>query len=1075
MKKLLLLILVAGISIPNFAQLTGTKNIPGDYSSYSDASKALNTSGSGPGGLFFNRISGNKETFAFTPAGLISASGTASDPKLSEKSGLVLNPLLTGWMGTNNPGPAARDGITANEAPLCSAVSVFPWSENFESLFIPAIPGCWLKPGGSWVTTNNSNSSMDANSLSGVQFLRESYGVTNDYIWSPGFALSGGTLYNFSFWWAGDGYSGWTGDVFYNTAQSSAGATQLGSSFVTAGTTTTKTYANVGKLFTPSMSGTYYFAIRVNATSNPWYLSFDDFNMERIETCPGPFLLYATPSIYESVLGWTEGSLATSWDIEWGPAGFAPGTGTLITGVTNPFTLTGLAPYTSYSYYVRSICGTNHSQWSGPYYFSTLCSVANIPIMENFESAIFPPACWSNVVVNGSNLWTRAISANGGFAEANFYNIPAGNVFDLKTLSFDLSAVTTPVFLQFDYSYATYSGEVDELDIYTSTDNGSTWVLLSAMPGGATGILNTGGSTTAYFDPPPSHPMRHRSLLLPSSAVNKVKFQAISAYGNNLYIDNIQVNEVEQARDVSVESFNFFDVMPLGTVVPTAVVKNYGAYNQTFPVTMSIGSYASTKNVVNLGPGASMNIVFDPWTNSTGNYTAVVSANLPGDNDISNNTLLKTFMVTDLSKTAFCYNANSGCGAEAEGPSSISLADPYTINTIADQGIMNVITDGTWAAGSWFGTEYDPAQTSAHLLLTIDTITGNRTLIGDIGTGMSGISYNPANQTLYGIAYDGTNSGLYSINMTTGAVTFVASCGTLQLVNLAINDSGIAYSVDNNSGMLGTIDLVSGNFTPIGPIGFDAVYVKGLEFDRDNNQLFMTTSYTNPGNSYPGLRLVNQTTGGTLVVGWFFCDEEMTALAIPYSETRKLNLKLFLQGLYTGGAQMRPAMDETGIHWGAGIADKITVELHDMNNYSNIIYTADNVNLNINGTATVTIPSGYAGSYYLTVKHRNSIETVSMIPMAFTSVTINCDFDLPSKVYGSNLLLTIDGQWVIYGGDLNQDGQIDTGDMTPVDNDATNYAAGYLDTDTNGDGVIDTGDMTIIDNNATSYVSAATP
>jgi hypothetical protein len=88
---------------------------------------------------------------------------------------------------------------------------------------------------------------------------------------------------------------------------------------------------------------------------------------------------------------------------------------------------------------------------------------------------------------------------------------------------------------------------------------------------------------------------------------------------------------------------------------------------------------------------------------------------------------------------------------------------------------------------------------------------------------------------------------------------------------------------------------------------------------------------------------------------------------------------------------------------------------------------------------------------------------------------INYSFDNPSKAYGGNLLQMITGQFVIYSGDVNQDGVVDTADMTPIDNDSANYAAGYLDTDVNGDGVIDTADMTIVDNNAAAYVGSITP
>ena len=73
------------------------------------------------------------------------------------------------------------------------------------------------------------------------------------------------------------------------------------------------------------------------------------------------------------------------------------------------------------------------------------------------------------------------------------------------------------------------------------------------------------------------------------------------------------------------------------------------------------------------------------------------------------------------------------------------------------------------------------------------------------------------------------------------------------------------------------------------------------------------------------------------------------------------------------------------------------------------------------------------------------------------------------------MLLMTDGHCAIFGGDVNQDGSVDTADMTPVDNDASAFATGYLITDVNGDGMIDTGDMTIIDNNAAAFVSSIMP
>jgi hypothetical protein len=141
------------------------------------------------------------------------------------------------------------------------------------------------------------------------------------------------------------------------------------------------------------------------------------------------------------------------------------------------------------------------------------------------------------------------------------------------------------------------------------------------------------------------------------------------------------------------------------------------------------------------------------------------------------------------------------------------------------------------------------------------------------------------------------------------------------------------------------------------------------------------------------------------------------------------------------------------------------------------MFTVNNVNLNTSGASTSTIPGLYNGSYYVTVRHRNSIETTTAAPVSFAGATISYAFDLPAKAFGSNLLLMAGPgtYYAIYGGDVNQDGSVDTGDSTPVDNDSAAFVTGYVATDVNGDGSVDTGDATIIDNNGAAFVTSVTP
>jgi hypothetical protein len=189
-------------------------------------------------------------------------------------------------------------------------------------------------------------------------------------------------------------------------------------------------------------------------------------------------------------------------------------------------------------------------------------------------------------------------------------------------------------------------------------------------------------------------------------------------------------------------------------------------------------------------------------------------------------------------------------------------------------------------------------------------------------------------------------------------------------------------------------------------------------------------------------------------------------------------LKLFLEGLYAGGGVMNQAYDEIGPHFGFGIADQVTVELHNATNYSTIEYSSGLMNLNTNGDIAITaIPVLYSGSYYLTIKHRNSITTTSALPVSFTGPAISYNFsNAASKAYGNNM-----GNWgglgvfVIYSGDVNQDGIVDSQDMILIENASDAITFGYVDTDLNGDGIVDSGDMNIIEKNSANLVQAKTP
>ena len=203
--------------------------------------------------------------------------------------------------------------------------------------------------------------------------------------------------------------------------------------------------------------------------------------------------------------------------------------------------------------------------------------------------------------------------------------------------------------------------------------------------------------------------------------------------------------------------------------------------------------------------------------------------------------------------------------------------------------------------------------------------------------------------------------------------------------------------------------------------------------------------------------------------------------------SKTLNLVALLEGLYDGYGTMFQAKeaiydDEGNIlgvepKWTDGSADHITVELHYSMKYDSIPlpFAISDVPLSTSGTATVTVPGGTNGSYYLTIKHRNSIETTSALPVDFSVATIDYAFDALSKAYEDNLTTVIEldettSPPLIFGGDVNQDGMVEAEDLNQIGNDASVFAFGYLPTDVFGDGMVEAQDLNIAGNNAAAFV-----
>lgn len=170
------------------------------------------------------------------------------------------------------------------------------------------------------------------------------------------------------------------------------------------------------RFFTPSPSSNrsiYYHSDSTNPNpqsppsgTTKTYMSQMQFDMGAPPSCLQPTALSSTSITGTSAsISWTDANTSPDWEIEYGVSGFAQGAGTIVTtGVTNPYTLSGLTSNTDYDVYVRANCGSgDFSSWSGPLSFATACtSISNLN--ENFDSLTTPnlPNCWTTILENAS-------------------------------------------------------------------------------------------------------------------------------------------------------------------------------------------------------------------------------------------------------------------------------------------------------------------------------------------------------------------------------------------------------------------------------------------------------------------------------------------------------------------------------------------------------------------------------------------------------------------------------------------------------------------------------------------------
>ncbi|QAA80755.1 T9SS type A sorting domain-containing protein [Aequorivita sp. H23M31] len=203
--------------------------------------------------------------------------------------------------------------------------------------------------------------------------------------------------------------------------------------------------------------------------------------------CPQPTNLTVSNVTQTSAeLSWNPTGSETEWEIEYGPAGFELGTGTVVLDNDGTIgeTLTGLSPATYYEFYVTPLCGSGTPFPAGPKGFSTLCggAIDSFPFVESFENSSGTRDCWTNEYVAGIPTDWKYVTTNGnnsvtprtGELMAQFKIESMTEKTKLVSPAMDLTSLTSPQ-LTFYFANANWIGDVDELRVFYKTSAGGTW------------------------------------------------------------------------------------------------------------------------------------------------------------------------------------------------------------------------------------------------------------------------------------------------------------------------------------------------------------------------------------------------------------------------------------------------------------------------------------------------------------------------------------------------------------------------------------------------------------------------
>ena len=245
----------------------------------------------------------------------------------------------------------------------------------------------------------------------------------------------------------------------------------------------------------------------------------------------------------------------------------------------------------------------------------SVLNAAAFPAAQNFETGTFPHSPWSVFNPDGDITWQPASVGRTSTKSLFIDNYSTDNSGKIDEYRSPALSVLNPdsVVISFYVAHKPYPGSNDSLIVLISTDCGNSFAYTSYRKAGL--LLATAGVSTSNYVTPAAIDWRLERITLPGTLFTSgsviVAFRNKNDYGNNIFIDDININKYHNIYTFNGNG-NWNDennwvnkAIPPATLAATneVIINPSGNCVVNIPVTLTGGKFTvkTGKNLVTQG------------------------------------------------------------------------------------------------------------------------------------------------------------------------------------------------------------------------------------------------------------------------------------------------------------------------------------------------------------------------------------------------------------------------------------------------------------------------------------------